>query len=150
MVVVADDGRHQRIRQILLVRNFHLAAPIALRLVVPDGSPIRDYVNVVDLADAHEKAIRWLLDHETGSEIINIGTGTGNSVHEIINTVKQLTGKDFPVGTASDRRQNEADKMIASNEKAKKVLGWTPTHTLASSVQSLITWYTKHPKGWKS
>jgi UDP-glucose 4-epimerase len=116
----------------------------------PDGSPIRDYVNVVDLADAHEKAIRWLLDHETGSEIINIGTGTGNSVHEIINTVKQLTGKDFPVGTASDRRQNEADKMIASNEKAKKVLGWTPTHTLASSVQSLITWYTKHPKGWKS
>ncbi|MEI6327369.1 MAG: UDP-glucose 4-epimerase GalE [Candidatus Roizmanbacteria bacterium] len=115
----------------------------------PDGSPIRDYVNVVDLADAHEKAILWLLDHQSGSEILNIGTGTGNSVHEIVTTVKQLTGKDFAVGTSSDRRQDEADKMIASNAKAEKVLGWIPTHTLSDSVKSLITWYTKYPKGWK-
>jgi UDP-glucose 4-epimerase len=116
----------------------------------PDGSPIRDYVNVVDLADAHEKAIRWLIDHESGSEVINIGSGTGNSVFEIIEIVKKLTGKDFPINTSNDRRQNEANKMIASNQKAKEILGWTPTRTMSNSVQSMITWYTTHPLGWNT
>ncbi len=114
----------------------------------PDGSPIRDYVNVVDLADAHVKALAWLL-REKKSEIFNLGTGSGNSVLEIVETVKKLTGKDFPVNDSADRRLDEADKMIADNTKIKKALGWEPKHTITDSVNSLISWYTKHPGGWE-
>lgn len=112
-----------------------------------DGSPIRDYTNVVDLADAHVRALVYLMKENT-SNIFNLGTGTGNSVLEIIREVKKLTGKDFIVNEASERRQGEADKMIADIRKAKSVLGWEPIHTLAQSVESLIKWYTAHPKGW--
>jgi len=114
----------------------------------PDGSPIRDYVNVVDLADAHVKALAWLLREKKG-EIFNLGTGSGNSVLEIIKTVKEHTGKDFPVNMSNDRRLDEADKMVADNKKAKEMLGWEPKRTIAQSVDSLISWYTKHPKGWE-
>ncbi len=113
----------------------------------PDGSPIRDYVNVVDLADAHVKALDWLLKNKI-SDIFNIGTGTGNSVLEIIGEVKKLTGRDFAIGE-SERRADEADKMVADISKAKNILGWTPAHTLAQSVESLIKWYTNHPNGWE-
>lgn len=114
----------------------------------PDGSPIRDYVNVVDLADAHVRALAYLLK-ENKSDVFNLGTGTGNSVLEIIQEVKKLTGKDFAVNEAPERRQGEADKMIADIQKAKSVLGWEPKHTLAQSVDSLIKWYTSHPQGWE-
>ncbi len=117
-------------------------------VATPDGSPIRDYVNVVDLADAHVKALVWLL-REKKSEIFNIGTGAGNSVLEIIEMVKRQTGKDFPVTQSADRRADEADKMIADITKARSVLGWQPTHTLQQSVDSLIQWYTTHPSGWE-
>lgn len=114
----------------------------------PDGSPVRDYVNVVDLAEAHVLALDWILKNNN-SEIFNLGTGTGNSVLEIVETVKKLTGKDFPVSESADRRADEADKMIADNTKIKKILGWSPKHSIAQSVDSLIKWYTKHPQGWE-
>lgn len=113
----------------------------------PDGSPIRDYVNVVDLAEAHVKALDWLLANKK-SNIFNIGTGSGNSVLEIIESVKKLTGRDFAIGQ-SERRADEADKMIADITKAKDILGWAPKHTLSQSVESLIKWYTSHPNGWE-
>lgn len=113
----------------------------------PDGSPIRDYVNVVDLANAHMKALEYLL-RGGESNIFNLGTGTGNSVLEIIKIVKEKTGNDFPIGEASERRENESDKMIADITKAKKVLGWEPTHTLDQSIETLVKWYETHPSGW--
>ncbi len=115
----------------------------------PDGSPIRDYVNVVDLAEAHMKAIEYLFKPESVSNQFNIGTGQGNSVLEIIKIVKDKTGKDFKTGTAANRRQGEADKMIADITKAKEVLGWEPKHTLDQSIESLIEWYNQKPKGWE-
>lgn len=114
----------------------------------PDGSPIRDYVNVVDLASAHMKAIEYLLSGGE-SNIFNLGTGNGNSVLEIIKIVKEKTGKDFEVGEAKDRRAGEADKMIADISKAKEILGWEPTHTLTQSIETLVKWYEKHPNGWE-
>lgn len=117
------------------------------RVNTPDGSPIRDYTNVVDLADAHVRALSYLMT-EKKSDVFNLGTGTGNSVLEIIEAVKRHTGKDFPVRDASERRKGEADKMIADITKARSMLGWEPKHTLGESVSSLITWYTTHPQGW--
>lgn len=113
----------------------------------PDGSPIRDYVNVVDLGLAHTKAVEYLL-RGGSSDAFNIGTGTGNSVLEIIDEVKKLTGKDFPVGQSVQPRTDEADKMIADIKKADQILDWRPQRTLAESVKTLIKWYTSHPRGW--
>jgi UDP-glucose 4-epimerase len=114
----------------------------------PDGSPIRDYVNVVDLGEAHVAALKFL-QHEKRTEIFNLGTGTGNSVLEIVNMVKQVTGKDFPVAADANRRTGEADRMVADYRKAQTLLGWTPQRSLEQSVQSLVTWYSSHPKGWE-
>ncbi len=117
-------------------------------VATPDGSPIRDYVNVVDLGEAHVAALQFL-QREKRSEIFNLGTGTGNSVLEIVNMVKQVTGKDFPVAPDPNRRTGEADRMVADYQKAKTLLGWTPKRTLEQSVKSLISWYSSHPKGWQ-
>jgi UDP-glucose 4-epimerase len=113
----------------------------------PDGSPIRDYVHVVDLAQAHVNALQFLLK-EKRSEVFNIGTGSGYSVLQIIDKVKEITGANFPVNPASERRVGEADTMVADFTKAKNILGWKPTFSLEDSVKSLVHWYTKYPNGW--
>lgn len=112
----------------------------------PDGTPIRDYVNVVDLNEAHYAAIQYLLGGGS-SELINLGTGTGSSVLEIVNKVQEVTGVTFEF-TRGEARKGESDKMIASIEKAKKVLGWEPKRSIEDSVKSLVTWYKQHPHGW--
>lgn len=113
-----------------------------------DKTPIRDYVNVVDLNEAHLKAIEYLINGGK-SEIINLGTGTGNSVLEIVNKVQEVTGKHIEL-TKSTPRQGEYAKMIASIEKADKVLNWRPHRTIKDSVKSLVAWYTSNPKGWST
>lgn len=112
----------------------------------PDGTPIRDYVNVVDLNEAHLAALDYLMNGGK-SEFINLGTGNGNSVLEIANMVQEVTGSkmDLKPGPA---RAGESPKLIASIEKAKSVLGWTPKRSLEDSVRSLVTWYKAHPTGW--
>lgn len=113
----------------------------------PDGTPIRDYVNVVDLNEAHYAAIQYLLDGGK-SEIINLGTGNGNSVLEIVQKVQDLTGAKFNLQTTT-AREGEYATMIAQIDKARSVLKWNPTHTLEDSVKSLVTWYKAHPNGWE-
>lgn len=113
----------------------------------PDGTPIRDYVNVVDLNSAHLLALEYLTNGGK-SEIINLGTGTGNSVMEIVKKTEEITGKKIDVSTG-EARAGEYATMIAATEKAQKVLGWTPQHTLQDSVQTLVDWYTACPDGWK-
>ncbi|MDX2006075.1 MAG: UDP-glucose 4-epimerase GalE [Meiothermus sp.] len=114
----------------------------------PDGSPVRDYVNVVDLADAHVAALAYLERTDT-TQAFNLGTGTGNSVLEIVNKVQQITGRQFEVDSDPDRRTGEADKMVANYAKARELLGWEPRRSLEQSVQSLVTWYGKYPGGWR-
>lgn len=115
----------------------------------PDGSPIRDYGNVVDLAEAHILTANYLMEPDNKSNIFNLGTGKGHSVLEIINLIKEKTGVDFEASMAKNRRKGESDKMVADISKAEKVLGWKPTHTLEQSISSLIAWYKKYPKGWQ-
>lgn len=107
----------------------------------PDGSPIRDYVNVVDLAKAHILALNYLTDQKMGSNIFNLGTGQGNSVLEIIKIVKEKTGINFPVTMSTNRRKGEADRMIADISKAKKVLGWQPQVSLKDGLIKTLEYF---------
>jgi len=111
-----------------------------------DKTPIRDYVNVVDLNEAHLKAVEYLIKGGR-NEIINLGTGSGNSVLEIVNSVEKATGVKIELKKTAPR-QGEYAKMIASIDKAKKVLGWEPNRTIEDSIKSLVVWYQKHPQGW--
>ncbi len=113
----------------------------------PDKTPIRDYVNVVDLNLAHLAAIDYL-DKGGTSQIINLGTGTGNSVLEIVKKVEEITGTKIDM-KKSEPRAGEYASAIADIKKAQAVLDWQPTHTIADSINSLITWYKSHPHGWK-
>jgi UDP-glucose 4-epimerase len=132
------------VRGALNIEPFHLTCP---EVDTPDKTPIRDYVNVVDLNEAHVKAIDYLLNGGK-SEIINLGTGGGNSVLEIIKAVQKVTGKSFSINKTIPR-QGEYAKMIASIEKAKKILKWSPKRSITDSVTSLMNWYNKHPHGWR-
>lgn len=113
----------------------------------PDKSPIRDYVNVVDLSLAHLKALEYLLN-KGDSEIINIGTGEGSSVLQIVEKVEEITGNKLTL-QKGQLRLGENAKMIASIKKAKEVLNWQPTHSLEDSIQSLVKWYSTHPQGFE-
>jgi len=114
--------------------------------VNPDNSPIRDYINVVDLNEAHLRAVEYLAQGGK-NEIINLGTGVGNSVLEVVETVKKITGKSLDV-KKGEARQGEYAKMIASIDKAKTILHWEPNRTIEDSIRSLVKWYSSYPHGW--
>ncbi len=153
----SDDGLigDSKNPSVLLVQNAVRGAlgiePFALTcattLDTPDGMPIRDYINVVDLNEAHIAALEHVL-RGGASDTINLGTGTGNSVKEIIAAVQQITGKKIDV-QSSMPREGEYATMIANINKAHTVLGWQPKRSISDSVNSLITWYTAHPHGWQ-
>lgn len=131
------------VRGALNIEPFALTCP---EVDTPDKTPIRDYVNVVDLNEAHLKALEHLMANKS-SEIINLGTGAGNSVMEIITQVKKITGAEFEVGKTTPREGDDA-KKIADISKAKQVLNWVPKRTIADSVNALVKWYKVHPHGW--
>jgi len=132
------------VRGVLGIEKFYLTCP---KVDTPDKTPIRDYVNVVDLNEAHLLAVEKLLREKNIFEVINLGTGTGNSVLEIVEEVEKITGKKID-RVFGNTRQGEYAKIYASIEKAKKVFGWQPKRTIEDSVRSLIAWYKKHPAGW--
>ncbi|PJE63527.1 UDP-glucose 4-epimerase GalE [Candidatus Roizmanbacteria bacterium CG10_big_fil_rev_8_21_14_0_10_45_7] len=131
------------VRGALGIEPFHITCP---KVDTPDGTPIRDYINVVDLNEAHIAALEYMLKGNK-SEIMNLGTGKGNSVKEIVSEVQKVTGKPFSMDSTTPR-QGEYASMIANTEKAQKVLGWKPKRSIADSVAALTAWYSKHPHGW--
>lgn len=132
------------VRGALGIEPFYLTCP---EVDTPDKTPIRDYVNVVDLNTAHISALELLLNTKGKNEIINLGTGTGNSVLEIVEMVEKVTGKVLDKKKA-EARKGEYAKMIADTKKAKDVLKWEPTRSIEDSVNSLVLWYGKYPNGW--
>lgn len=110
----------------------------------PDGTPIRDYIHVSDLADAHVRALTYLLE-QPDSFTCNLGTGRGYSVREIIAAIEAATGKSVPV-RAAPRRSGDPPVLVADPTRATRRLGWTPR---LSSLENIITtawrWYVKHP-----
>ena len=133
------------VRGALGIEKFYLTCP---KVDTPDKTPIRDYINVVDLNEAHLLAVEKLLKEDNIFEIINLGTGSGNSVLEIVSKVEEITGKKID-RVFGKTRAGEYAKIYASIEKAKKVLGWQPKRKIEDSVKSLIAWYQKHPNGWE-
>lgn len=100
----------------------------------PDGSCIRDYIHVTDLADAHLLALHHL-ENGKESDFFNLGNERGTSVLEVVDSVKRVTGKDFKV-TLSDRRPGDPAKLVGSSEKAQRVLGWKPKYADIDTIVS--------------
>jgi UDP-glucose 4-epimerase len=112
-----------------------------------DGTPIRDYVHVSDLADAHIRALGYLRNGGK-SERINLGTGHGYSVLEVIETAKQVTGRPIPM-TIEAPRPGDPSQLVADARYAETVLGWKPQHSdLNSIIQSDWEWRVKNPDGY--
>ena len=114
----------------------------------PDGTCVRDYIHVTDLADAHIKALEKLFrTNESG--IYNLGNGKGFSVKEVIEKAKKITGKDFKVEIEA-RRSGDPSTLIASSEKAIKELGWKPKfNTLDKIIETAWNWHKDHKNGYE-
>jgi len=112
-----------------------------------DGTAIRDYIHVVDIADAHLRAMRYLA--EGGDSVtLNLGTGIGNSVRQVIRTVEEVTGMRVPTQD-SPRRAGDPPVLIASAEKARSVLGWTRQfEQLAEMIETAWEWRQRFPEGY--
>ncbi|WP_156290645.1 UDP-glucose 4-epimerase GalE [Oceanobacillus salinisoli] len=112
-----------------------------------DGTCIRDYVHVDDLAHAHLLALDYLRKGGD-SNIFNLGSNEGFSVKEMIETAREVTGKEIPVQIGK-RRPGDPSILIASSEKAKNVLGWNPTRTsVMQIIQDAWNWHSSHPQGY--
>jgi UDP-glucose 4-epimerase len=113
----------------------------------PDGTPIRDYIHVVDLADAHIRAMDYLRSGGQ-SDFLNLGTGRGYSVLEVIQCACEITGREIPM-KMEPPRPGDAARLIADPSKAKAVLGWVPVASdLRSIVKSSWDWRLSHPNGY--
>jgi UDP-glucose 4-epimerase len=113
----------------------------------PDGTCIRDYVHIEDLASAHVLALE-ALDDGRQQMIYNLGNGRGYSVKEVIDVARDVTGVDFPA-TEADRRPGDADMLIASAEKINDELGWEPRFPdLKDIIATAWAWHNAHPDGY--
>ena len=114
----------------------------------PDGTCLRDYIHVLDLADAHVLAIDYLR-RGGESNIFNLGNGQGFSVKEMIEAAKEATGMDIKV-EIGERRAGDPAQLIASSEKARKVLGWQPRFTdVKAVIGTAWKWHQQHPEGYQ-
>lgn len=111
----------------------------------PDGTCIRDYIHVLDLAQAHILALRTLAQ---GSRTYNLGNGRGFSVKEVVETARQVTGHPIPA-EIGPRRPGDPDILIAGSESIKRELGWRPQYPdLDEIIDSAWGWHQKHPHGY--
>ncbi len=115
-----------------------------------DGTCIRDYIHVTDLAEAHLKALDYLSDGDNKTpEAFNLGAGSGFSVRQVIETVEKVVGKNVPFSIAP-RREGDPPELVALSGKAKSVLGWKPTlSSLEDIVETAFRWREKHPDGYQ-
>jgi len=114
----------------------------------PDGTCIRDYIHVTDLAHAHILALRKL-DQEKTSGIYNLGNGNGYSVRQVIETVRKVTKRNIST-VDSPRRRGDPARLVASSQKIRHELGWLPRYPdLETIVKTTYDWHRKHPEGYK-
>lgn len=115
----------------------------------PDGTCVRDYIHVTDLAQAHVLALKHLRNGGA-NEIINLGNGVGFSVKEVVDTCRRVTGKDIKA-VMGPRRPGDPDQLVASSAKAQAVLGFKARYPrLEDIVASAWEWHRTHPKGYES
>jgi UDP-glucose-4-epimerase GalE len=153
----APDGRHGEDHN----PENHLI-PVALQVVLgqrdrlmifgndyptPDGTCIRDYVHVEDLAQAHRLAID--ATHPDTAEVYNIGTGTGCSVMEIVRLCEEVTGRDIPCQIVA-RRPGDPPALVASPEKLRQKLGWRSSYGIRQIIETAWKWHSSHPQGYRT
>jgi UDP-glucose 4-epimerase len=113
----------------------------------PDGTCVRDYIHVTDLADAHIKAIEKLFADNT-SATYNLGNGKGFSVKEVVEEARKVTGHKIPA-TVEARRAGDPSTLIATSEKAISELGWVPKfNSLSQIIETAWKWHSNHPNGY--
>ncbi|XEO94765.1 UDP-glucose 4-epimerase GalE [Latilactobacillus sakei] len=113
----------------------------------PDGTNVRDYVHVLDLADAHILAFEYLKDGHD-SNAFNLGSSTGFSNMEIVEAARKVTGKAIPV-TMAPRRAGDPSTLIAASDKARETLGWAPKYdNMEAIIETAWNWHLNHPNGY--
>jgi len=113
-----------------------------------DGTAIRDYVHVIDIADAHLRALDVKLDSDAPLAM-NLGTGTGRSVREVVEAARRVTGRPVPVAE-KPRRPGDPPELVAAVARAKTVLGWHAEHSsLEEILSSAWRWHQAHPHGYR-
>lgn len=114
----------------------------------PDGTNVRDYVHVLDLADAHILAIDYL-KAGNDSDVFNLGSSTGFSVKEMVEAAREATGEAIPA-KISARRPGDPDSLIAASQKARKILKWNPQYDdVKEIIKTAWNWTQKHPNGYE-
>jgi UDP-glucose 4-epimerase len=113
----------------------------------PDGTCIRDYIHIADLVSAHLLVLNAL--DKNDKLIYNVGSGSGYSVREVIETARKVTGQRIPV-SESARRAGDPARLVAASEKIRRELGWKPQHDdLDDIIASAWEWHQTHPKGYE-
>lgn len=112
-----------------------------------DGTCIRDYIHVTDLAEAHILALQSLRNEQKTNEVYNLGNGKGFSVKEVIETCERVTEKKANV-IHTERRAGDPAQLIASSEKIYNELGWKAKYSLEEMIQTAWEWHTSHPNGY--
>ena len=107
-----------------------------------DGSCIRDFVHVLDLADAHTRAVEHLLNRSS-SHALNLGTGHGTTVKELLEAVRRVVGRSFDI-RYGPRREGDSPALVADNALARATIGWLPRHDLQSIIDSAWNWHSKY------
>lgn len=114
-----------------------------------DGTCVRDYIHVNDLAQAHILAMKYLRDGND-SNIFNLGNGVGFTVKEVVETARKVTGHPIPA-KEEPRRSGDPSMLIASSAKAKEVLGWNPQYAdLETIIDTAWNWHKSHPNGYQN
>lgn len=112
-----------------------------------DGTCVRDYIHVTDLAQAHILAVKYLAEGGE-SNIFNLGNGVGFTVKEVIDSARKVTGHEIKA-VVSPRRAGDPAQLIASSDKARTILGWKPEHAdLEEIIKSAWNWHSTHPNGF--
>jgi UDP-glucose-4-epimerase GalE len=112
----------------------------------PDGTPIRDYVHVIDLADAHMKALEYL-ERGGSSTVVNLGTGMGSSVFEVLCAAERIIGRPVPHEPTA-RRPGDPVALFADNQRAQDLFGWSPELGLDEILGSAWNWHSNHLHGY--
>src|SRR6266849_8706754 len=148
-----ERGEHHRIETHLIPRVLDAAAGVLPHADVfgtdyptPDGTCVRDYIHVLDIADSHVRALEEI-DRVSG-EAFNVGNSRGYSILEVIDAAERITGRKIP-RKLGPRRPGDPAILVASKEKLKRALGWEASHSsLEEIIQSAWTWKLKHPRGY--
>lgn len=134
------------ITQVAIGRRSHLNI-FGVDYDTSDGTCIRDYVHINDLAKGHRQALDKLFEASIGFQAINLGSGKGYSVFDILRSFEKVVGKEIPF-EITDRRPGDIDESVASIEKAKKFLGWEPRFGIERMCADSWKWQQKNPNGF--